>query len=65
MLYRRSWKLAMEAKDDGMDNPFTDTLLSLEWVASAMEAARRHTEEQREARSADCAGEPHSGTDAG
>lgn len=55
----------MEAKDDGMDNPFTDTLLSLEWVASAMEAARRHTEEQREARSADCAGEPHSGTDAG
>lgn len=43
----------MEAKDDGMENPFANTLLSLEWVASAMEAARRHTERQRGARPAD------------
>jgi hypothetical protein len=43
--YRES--LAMDAKDDGMENPFADTLLSLAWIASAMEAARRHAEDQR------------------
>jgi len=43
----------MEAKDDGMENPFADTLLSLEWIASAMDAARRHTERRRNARAAD------------
>lgn len=48
----------MDAKDDGLENPFIDTILSVEWVASAMEAARRHTEKQREARQGDCAGEP-------
>ena len=42
----------MEAKDDGMENPFVDTLFSLEWIASAMDAARRHTEERRRARAA-------------
>lgn len=34
----------MDAKKNGTDNPFADTCHSLEWIASAMEAARRHKE---------------------
>lgn len=32
----------MDAQDNGMDNPFADTSYSLEWVATAMAAARQH-----------------------
>lgn len=39
----------MDAKDNGRSNPFTDTVCSLEWIASAMDAARRHTEQKRHA----------------
>lgn len=39
----------MDAKDNGTSNPFADTLCSLEWIACAMEAARRHTERNRDA----------------
>lgn len=35
----------MDAKDNGTSNPFTDTLCSLEWIASAMNAARRYKEQ--------------------
>ncbi|HEX7079946.1 MAG TPA: hypothetical protein VF329_02895 [Gammaproteobacteria bacterium] len=38
----------MDAKDNGTCNPFADTLCSLEWIASAMDAARRHNEQKRD-----------------
>ena len=34
----------MDAKNNGPDNPFADTVHSLEWIASAMEAAKLHKE---------------------
>ena len=36
----------MDARDNGENNPFENTLCCLEWVAFAMEAARRHNEEK-------------------
>jgi len=37
----------MDAKDNGSCNPFSDQLCSLEWIACAMDAARRHNERKR------------------
>jgi len=34
----------MDAKKNGTNNPFADTVHSLEWITSAMDAARRHKE---------------------
>ncbi|HEX6994010.1 MAG TPA: hypothetical protein VF339_07660 [Gammaproteobacteria bacterium] len=34
----------MEAKNNGTKNPFADTVHSLEWITSAMDAARRYKE---------------------
>ena len=42
----------MDAKDNGTGNPFSDQLSSLEWIASAMEAARRHNERKRDSEAA-------------
>lgn len=39
----------MDAKDDRAPNPFTDTLCSLEWIACAMDAARRYKEQPDDA----------------
>jgi len=43
----------MDAKKNGTDNPFADIVHSLEWIASAMDAARRHRERLRDPLSAD------------
>jgi hypothetical protein len=34
----------MDAKNNGPDNPFADTVHSLEWITCAMEAAKLHKE---------------------
>lgn len=39
----------MEAKKNGTNNPFADTVHSLEWITSAMDAARRHKERMQDA----------------
>lgn len=36
----------MDARDNGNSNPFANTICSLEWIACAMDAARRHNERQ-------------------
>ncbi len=36
----------MDARDNGENNPFDNTIYCLEWIACAMEAARRHKEQQ-------------------
>lgn len=37
---------AMDAEDNGNNNPFDNRLRSLEWIACAMNAARRHKEQE-------------------
>lgn len=39
----------MDARDNGNDNPFTNTLCSLEWISCAMDAARRHKQQESDA----------------
>lgn len=39
----------MDAKKNGTENPFADTVHSLEWITSAMDAARRHKERLQDA----------------
>jgi hypothetical protein len=36
----------MDARNNGDKNPFDNTLYCLEWIATAMEAARRHNEQR-------------------
>ncbi len=36
----------MDARDNGENNPFDNTIYCLEWIACAMDAARRHKEQQ-------------------
>jgi hypothetical protein len=36
----------MDARDNGNNNPFENSLCCLEWIASAIDAARRHNEQK-------------------
>jgi hypothetical protein len=40
----------MDARKNGDENPFDNTLYCLEWIASAMDAARRHKEQHGDVR---------------
>ena len=54
----------MDARDNGNKNPFDNTLYCLEWIASAMEAARRHKEQRSAARQAEGGREARSAAEA-
>ncbi|MBN1239602.1 MAG: hypothetical protein JXB36_13945 [Gammaproteobacteria bacterium] len=40
----------MDARDNGNNNPFANGICSLEWIACAMDAARRHNERRHDPR---------------
>ena len=40
----------MDARDNGNSNPFANSICSLEWIACAMDAARRHNEKKLHSR---------------
>jgi hypothetical protein len=40
----------MNARDNGENNPFENTLYCLEWISSALDAARRHNEQKADRR---------------
>ena len=56
LAFGRRWEqrfLRMDARDDSNVNPFSSTLHSLEWISSAIDAARRHTARESERRGDD------------
>ena len=48
----------MDAQDNGSSNPFSNPICSLEWIACAMDAARRHKQLQDDQDGTKDAGEP-------
>jgi hypothetical protein len=40
----------MDARKNGDDNPFDNSLYCLEWIASAIDAARRHNAKRSDER---------------
>ena len=49
---------AMDAQDNGSSNPFSNPICSLEWIACAMDAARRHKQLQDDQGGPNDAAEP-------
>lgn len=43
----------MDARNNGDGNPFDNSLYCLEWIASAIDAARRHNEQRAAERRAE------------